>query len=147
MNPSGEYVARGYAVVRRGRLPGHAFCTAPGNHSSRPRPFLPGTVGSALGQRAGALIKALRERRRSVRALAGRSRPADRPEAAHELEARSFCPDLLARDPAQLPADKSALPVILPAPYEDTGTAPTVTRTPAPARGARSAGMAAGPPD
>ncbi|GAA2193701.1 hypothetical protein [Streptomyces bangladeshensis] len=69
----------------------------------------------------------MRERRQSVRALAGRSRPADRPEAAHDLEARSFCPRLLAWDLAQLPADKSALPVILPAPFEDTGTAPTLT--------------------
>ncbi|MFC0598292.1 hypothetical protein [Streptomyces palmae] len=71
--------------------------------------LLPGTVGSALGHGTGALIKALRERRRSVRALTGCSRLADLLEAEPDLEALSFYPHLLAWDLAQLPADKGAL--------------------------------------
>ncbi|MFF7984777.1 ATP/GTP-binding protein [Streptomyces sp. NPDC007901] len=83
--------------------------------------LLPGTVGSALGQGAGALVKALRERRQSVRALADCSRLADLLEAEPDLEALSFYPHLLARDLAQLPGAKSALPVILLDTFEDTG--------------------------
>ncbi|MCH0557659.1 ATP/GTP-binding protein [Streptomyces sp. MUM 16J] len=83
--------------------------------------LLPGTVGGALGHGAGALIKALRERRQSVRALAGCSRLADLLEAEPDLDALSFYPHLLAWDLAQLPADKSALPVILLDTFEDTG--------------------------
>ncbi|MFF4509240.1 ATP/GTP-binding protein [Streptomyces sp. NPDC001401] len=83
--------------------------------------LLPGTVGSALGHGAGALIKALRERHQSVRALAGCSRLADLLEAEPDLDALSFYPHLLAWDLAQLPADKSALPVILLDTFEDTG--------------------------
>ncbi|MBJ7002727.1 ATP/GTP-binding protein [Streptomyces sp. CRPSP2-6A1] len=83
--------------------------------------LLPGTVGSALGHGAGVLVKALRERRQSVRALAGCSRLADLLEAEPDLEALSFYPHLLAWDLAQLPADKSALPVILLDTFEDTG--------------------------
>ncbi|MGN9761037.1 ATP/GTP-binding protein [Streptomyces sp. SD31] len=83
--------------------------------------LLPGTVGGALGHGAGALIKALRERRQSVRALAGCSRLADLLEAEPDLEALSFYPHLLAWDLAQLPADKSAVPVILLDTFEDTG--------------------------
>lgn len=83
--------------------------------------ILPGTVGSALGHGAGALIKALRERRQSVRALAGCSRLADLLEAEPDLEALSFYPHLLAWDLSQLPADKCALPVILLDTFEDTG--------------------------
>ncbi|MFF7472511.1 ATP/GTP-binding protein [Streptomyces sp. NPDC008092] len=83
--------------------------------------LLPGTVGSALGHGAGALIKALRERRQSVRALAGCSRLADLLEAEPDLEALSFYPHLLAWDLAQLPARRSAVPVILLDTFEDTG--------------------------
>ncbi|MGW1268325.1 ATP/GTP-binding protein [Streptomyces sp. NPDC002491] len=83
--------------------------------------LLPGTVGGALGHGAGALIKALRERRQSVRALAGCSRLADLLEAEPDLDALSFYPHLLAWDLAQLPAGKSALPVILLDTFEDTG--------------------------
>ncbi|WP_329412202.1 ATP/GTP-binding protein [Streptomyces sp. NBC_00704] len=83
--------------------------------------LLPGTVGGALGHGAGALVKALRERRQSVRALAGCSRLADILEVDPDLEALSFYPHLLAWDLAQLPAGKSALPVILLDTFEDTG--------------------------
>ncbi|WP_282688919.1 MULTISPECIES: ATP/GTP-binding protein [unclassified Streptomyces] len=83
--------------------------------------LLPGTVGGALGHGAGALIKALRERRQSVRALAGCSRLADLLEAEPDLDALSFYPHLLAWDLARLSAGKSALPVILLDTFEDTG--------------------------
>lgn len=83
--------------------------------------LLPGTVGGALGHGTGLLIKALRERRQSVRALAGCSRLADLLEAEPDLDALSFYPHLLAWDLAQLPADKGALPVILLDTFEDTG--------------------------
>ncbi|PVC97319.1 ATP/GTP-binding protein [Streptomyces sp. CS014] len=83
--------------------------------------LLPGTVGGALGHGAGALIKALRERRQSVRALAGCSRLADLLEAEPDLEALSFYPHLLAWDLARLTVGKSALPVILLDTFEDTG--------------------------
>ncbi|MEV6961335.1 ATP/GTP-binding protein [Streptomyces sp. NPDC051207] len=83
--------------------------------------LLPGTVGGALGHGAGALIKALRERRQSVRALADCSRLADLLEVDPDLEALSFYPHLLAWDLAQLPPGKSALPVILLDTFEDTG--------------------------
>ncbi|MEW2622857.1 ATP/GTP-binding protein [Streptomyces sp. NPDC048106] len=83
--------------------------------------LLPGTVGSALGHGGGALIKALRERRQSVRALAGCSRLADLLEAEPDLETLSFYPHLLAWDLAQLPADKGALLVVLMDTFEDTG--------------------------
>lgn len=81
----------------------------------------PGTVGRALGHGTGALIKALRERHQSVRALAGCSRLADLLEAEPGLEALSFYPHLLAWDLAQLTADESALPAILLDTFEDTG--------------------------
>ncbi|MBP0456528.1 ATP/GTP-binding protein [Streptomyces bomunensis] len=83
--------------------------------------LLPGTVGSALGHGAGALIKALRERHQSVRALAGCSRLADLLEAEPDLEALSFYPHLLAWDLAQIAAAKSALPVFLLDSFEETG--------------------------
>ncbi|MCM2420239.1 ATP/GTP-binding protein [Streptomyces sp. RKAG293] len=83
--------------------------------------LLPGTVGGALGHGVGALVGALRERRQSVRALAGCARLADLLEAEPDLDALSFYPHLLAWDLAQLPADKSAVPVILLDTFEDTG--------------------------
>ncbi|MGW0771780.1 ATP/GTP-binding protein [Streptomyces sp. NPDC002676] len=83
--------------------------------------LLPGTVGGALGHGAGALVKALRERRQAVRALTGCGRLADLLEAEPDLDALSFYPHLLAWDLAQLPADKTVLPVILLDTFEDTG--------------------------
>ncbi|MGW7673075.1 hypothetical protein ACWGJX_39175 [Streptomyces sp. NPDC054775] len=83
--------------------------------------LLPGTVGSVLGHGAGALVKALRERRQAVRALAGCGRLADLLQAEPDLDALSFYPHLLAWDLAQLPADKTVLPVILLDTFEDTG--------------------------
>ncbi|MEV7501637.1 ATP/GTP-binding protein [Streptomyces sp. NPDC093018] len=83
--------------------------------------LLPGTVGSALGHGAGLVIKALRERRRSVHALAGCSRLADLLEAEPDLESLSFYPHLLAWDLAQLPPGQTVLPVILLDTFEGTG--------------------------
>ncbi|MEU8971613.1 ATP/GTP-binding protein [Streptomyces monashensis] len=83
--------------------------------------LLPGTVGSALGHGTGALVRALRERRQSVRALAGCTRLADLLEAEPDLEALSFCPHLLAWDLAQLPTAKKVCPVVLLDTFEDIG--------------------------
>ncbi|WP_324616674.1 ATP/GTP-binding protein [Streptomyces sp. NRRL F-5065] len=83
--------------------------------------LLPGTVGTALGQGVGVLVTALRERRRSVRALAGCARLADLLEAEPDVEALSFYPHLLAWDLARLPPDKRVVPVVLLDTFEDIG--------------------------
>ncbi|MGW0608685.1 hypothetical protein [Streptomyces sp. NPDC002640] len=83
--------------------------------------LLPDSVGTAVGAAAGALTTALRERRQSVRALAGCARLADLLEANCHLEALSFYPHLLAWELAQLPADQRVMPVILLDTLEDVG--------------------------
>ncbi|KUH35299.1 hypothetical protein [Streptomyces kanasensis] len=83
--------------------------------------LLPGTVGTAVGAVVGSLTKALRERRQTVRALAGCARLADLLEAEADLEALSFYPHLLAWELAQLPADQRVTPVILLDTFEDVG--------------------------
>ncbi|MFE2556555.1 ATP/GTP-binding protein [Streptomyces sp. NPDC059352] len=83
--------------------------------------LLPGTVGSVVGQVTGSLVRALRERRQTVRALAGCRRLADLLEAEPDLDALSFYPHLLAWEIAQLPADKRVTPVILFDTFEETG--------------------------
>ncbi|MFC4506078.1 MULTISPECIES: ATP/GTP-binding protein [Streptomyces] len=82
---------------------------------------LPGTVGGAVGQLTTALVGALRERRQTVRALAGCTRLADILEAEPDLETLSFATHLLAWDLAQLPADQQITPVILFDTFEDVG--------------------------
>ncbi|MFH8616824.1 ATP/GTP-binding protein [Streptomyces sp. NPDC017979] len=82
---------------------------------------LPGTVGSALGHGVGVLVRALRERRQAVRALAGCERLADLLEAEPDLEALSFYPHLLAWDLARVPEGKSALLVVLLDTFEGVG--------------------------
>ncbi|NGO77746.1 ATP/GTP-binding protein [Streptomyces sp. YC504] len=83
---------------------------------------LPGTVGSLIGQVTTSLVGALRERRQSVRALAGCARLADLLEAEPDLDALSYYPHLLAWELAQLgPADQ-VVPVILFDTFEDVGT-------------------------
>ncbi|MEU9397934.1 ATP/GTP-binding protein, partial [Streptomyces sp. NPDC048324] len=74
---------------------------------------MPGTIGGAVGQLTTALVGALRERRQTVRALAGCSRLADILEAEPDLETLSFAAHLLAWDLAQLPAAQRATPVVL----------------------------------
>lgn len=83
--------------------------------------LLPGTVGSVVGQVTGSLVGALRERRQTVRALAGCAHLADLLEAEPDVESLSFYPHLLAFELAQLPADKKVTPVILLDTFEDTG--------------------------
>ncbi|GGX29512.1 ATP/GTP-binding protein [Streptomyces chryseus] len=83
--------------------------------------LLPGTVGTAAGALVGSLTGALRERRQTVRALAGCARLAELLEAEPDLEALSFYPHLLAWELAQLPKDKRVLPVILLDTFEDVG--------------------------
>ncbi|MFB7825318.1 ATP/GTP-binding protein [Streptomyces hydrogenans] len=83
--------------------------------------LLPGTVGSAVGQVTGSLVRALRERRQTVRALASCFRLADLLEAEPDLETLSFYPHLLAWELERLPADKKVTPVILLDTFEDVG--------------------------
>ncbi|MFB6772805.1 ATP/GTP-binding protein [Streptomyces sp. NPDC056337] len=83
--------------------------------------MLPGTIGSVVGQVPGALVGALRERRQTVRALAGCARLADLLEAEPDLDALSFYPHLLAWELARLPEGKRVVPVILLDTFEDIG--------------------------
>lgn len=83
--------------------------------------MLPGTLGSAVGQVTGSLVRALREKRQTVRALAGCARLADLLEAEPDLDSLSFYPHLLAWEFSQLPADKRVTPVILLDTFEETG--------------------------
>ncbi|MEU8709678.1 ATP/GTP-binding protein [Streptomyces sp. NPDC048565] len=82
---------------------------------------LPGMLGSAVGQLTGALVRALREHRRSVRALAGCALLADVLEGDTDLEALSYYPHLLAWELARLPAGKRITPVVLLDTFEDVG--------------------------
>ncbi|MFG2894824.1 hypothetical protein [Streptomyces sp. NPDC048248] len=79
----------------------------------------------------GSLVGALRERRQTVRALAGCRRLADLLEAEPDLEALSFYPHLLAWELAQLPADKRVVPVVLLDNFEDVGDPPASPTSPA----------------
>ncbi|MFF7986961.1 ATP/GTP-binding protein [Streptomyces sp. NPDC007901] len=83
--------------------------------------MLPGTIGSAVGQLTGALVSALREHHRTVRALAGCARLADLLEAEPDLDTLSFSPHLLAWELARLPDGKRVVPVVLLDTFEDTG--------------------------
>ncbi|MFI6587446.1 ATP/GTP-binding protein [Embleya sp. NPDC050493] len=83
--------------------------------------LLPGAVGAVIGQVSGALVGALRERRQTVRALAGCRRLADLLEAEPDLDALSFYPHLLAWEISRLPASKRVVPVILLDTFEDVG--------------------------
>ncbi|MDX3589100.1 ATP/GTP-binding protein [Streptomyces europaeiscabiei] len=83
--------------------------------------MLPGTIGSVVGQVTGALVGALRERRQTVRALAGCTRLADLLEAEPDLDALSYYPHLLAWELAHLPEAKRIVPVVLLDTFEDIG--------------------------
>ncbi|MDX2630674.1 tetratricopeptide repeat protein [Streptomyces scabiei] len=83
--------------------------------------MLPGTIGSVVGQVTGALVGALRERRQTVRALAGCARLADLLEAEPDLDALSFYPHLLAWELARLPEGKRVVPIVLLDTFEDIG--------------------------
>lgn len=64
---------------------------------------LPGTVGSVAGAVTGALVRALRERRQTARALAGCARLADLLEAEADLDTLSYYPHLLTWELARPP--------------------------------------------
>lgn len=83
--------------------------------------LLPGTVGAVVGQVTGSVVRALRDHRASVRALAGCSRLADLLEAEPDLDALSYYTHLLAWELARLPAGRAVLPVILLDTFEDVG--------------------------
>ncbi|MFC9498405.1 ATP/GTP-binding protein [Streptomyces sp. NPDC056982] len=82
---------------------------------------LPGTVGGAIGHLTTQLVGALRERRQTVRTLAGCTRLADILEAEPDLETLSFATHLLAWDLTQLPAPQRVMPVILFDSFEEVG--------------------------
>ncbi|MFD9717587.1 ATP/GTP-binding protein [Streptomyces sp. NPDC059076] len=83
--------------------------------------LLPGTVGSAIGQVTGALVGALRERRQTVRALAGCARLVDLLESEPDLDSLSYYPHLLAWELARMPVAKRVTPVILLDAFEEIG--------------------------
>ncbi|MFJ6792087.1 ATP/GTP-binding protein [Streptomyces angustmyceticus] len=117
--PLEEYLRRGGLASRFGKALPQQMQSALGDVAQAL--LLPGTVGTAVGQVTGTLVRALRERRQSVRALAGCARLADLLEAEPDLDALSYYPHLLAWELAQLPADKAATPVILLDAFEETG--------------------------
>ncbi|MER8188572.1 ATP/GTP-binding protein [Kitasatospora sp. NPDC094015] len=82
---------------------------------------LPGVVGSTVGQVTTAVVRAVRERRATARALAGCPRLADLLEAEPDLQALSFYPHLLAYEIDRLPTKKAVVPVVLLDTFEDTG--------------------------
>lgn len=115
-----EYLARGGLAGRFGKALPQQVQSALGDVAQAL--MLPGSIGGAVGQLTGALAQALRERRQTVRALAGCARLADLLEAEPDVDALSYYPHLLAWELAQLPADKQVVPVILLDTFEDTGT-------------------------
>lgn len=117
--PLEEYLRRGGLASRFGKALPQQVQSALGDVAQAL--LLPGTVGTAVGQVTGSLVRALRERRQSVRALADCARLADLLEAEPDLDALSFYPHLLAWELAQLPADKAVTPVILLDAFEETG--------------------------
>ncbi|MER5474327.1 ATP/GTP-binding protein [Streptomyces sp. NPDC002685] len=117
--PLEEYLRRGGLAGRFGKAMPQQMQSALADVAQAL--LLPGTVGTAAGALAGSLTRALRERRQTVRALAGCARLADLLEAEADLEALSFYPHLLAWELAQLPADKRVMPVILLDTFEDVG--------------------------
>ncbi len=115
-----EYLARGGLAGRFGKALPQQVQAALGDVAQAL--MLPGSIGGAVGQLTGALTQALRERRQTVRALAGCARLADLLEAEPDVDALSYYPHLLAWELAQLPADKAVVPVVLLDTFEDTGT-------------------------
>ncbi|MGW0538153.1 ATP/GTP-binding protein [Streptomyces sp. NPDC003032] len=114
-----EYLRRGGLAGRFGKVMPQQMQSALADAAQAL--LLPGTVGTAVGAVIGSLTGALRERRQTVRALAGCARLADLLEAEADLEALSFYPHLLAWEIARLPADQRVTPVILLDTFEDVG--------------------------
>ncbi|MFE0043826.1 ATP/GTP-binding protein [Streptomyces albireticuli] len=114
-----EYLRRGGLAARFGRRMPQQMQSALADVAQAL--LLPGTVGSAIGQLTGSLTKALRERRQTVRALAGCARLGGILEAEPDLEALSLYPHLLAWELAQLPSERRRVPVVLLDTFEDAG--------------------------
>ncbi|MCX5278204.1 ATP/GTP-binding protein [Streptomyces virginiae] len=114
-----EYLSRGGLAAKFGKAMPQQMQSALSDVAQAL--LLPGTVGSAVGALTGSLVKALRERRQTVRALAGCARLEDLLDAEPDLDALSFYPHLLAWEIAQLPANKKTMPVILLDTFEDVG--------------------------
>ena len=117
--PLEEYLRRDGLLTRFGQVLPQQIQAALGEVAQSLA--LPGMLGSALGQLTGALVRALREHRRSVSALAGCARLADLLEADTDLEELSYYPHLLAWELARLPARKQIAPVVLLDTFEDIG--------------------------
>lgn len=117
--PLEEYLRRGGLASRFGKALPQQMQSALGDIAQAL--LLPGTVGSVVGEVTGSLVRALREHRQSVRALAGCTRLADLLQAEPDVDALSYYPHLLAWELAQLPVDKRIVPVILLDTFEDTG--------------------------
>ncbi|MFI8769457.1 ATP/GTP-binding protein [Streptomyces sp. NPDC053792] len=115
-----EYLTRGGLAGRFGKALPQQVQAALGDVAQAL--MLPGSIGGAVGQLTGALAQALRERRQTVKALAGCARLADLLEAEPDVDALSYYPHLLAWELAQLPADKAVVPVVLLDTFEDTGS-------------------------
>lgn len=82
---------------------------------------VPGAVVGAAARLASAAARAVRERRSTVRALAGCARLADLLEAEPDTELLSYLPHLLAYDLAQAHSKTPVLPVVLLDTFEDAG--------------------------
>ncbi|MFH8760220.1 ATP/GTP-binding protein [Streptomyces atroolivaceus] len=117
--PLEEYLRRGGLAGRLGRAMPQQMQSALADVAQAL--LLPGTVGTAVGQLTGSLVRALRERHQTVRALAGCARLADLLEAEPDLDTLSFYPHLLSWELARLPEDKKVAPVILLDTFEDVG--------------------------
>ncbi|WP_327311756.1 ATP/GTP-binding protein [Streptomyces sp. NBC_01243] len=117
-DPLDAYLERGGLVTRFGKaLPQQTQAALSDVAQAL---LLPGTVGSVVGEVTGALAGALRERRQTVRALAGCARLGPLLEAEPGLETLSFYPHLLAWELGRLPDGKKVTPVILLDTFEDT---------------------------
>ena len=116
--PLEEYIRRTGLLGKAGQLLPDQIQEALGEVADSLQ--LPGVIGSAAGQIAGALVHALRERHERARALAGAARTAALLAADPDLEAFSFYPHLLAWEISRLPLKKAVVPVVLLDTFEDT---------------------------
>ncbi|MEU1124664.1 ATP/GTP-binding protein [Streptomyces sp. NPDC005899] len=117
--PLEEYLRRGGLAARAGKALPQQMQSVLADVAQAL--LLPGTVGSVVGEVTGSLVRAMRERRQSVRALAGCTRLADLLQAEPDIDALSYYPHLLAWELAQLPPAERVVPVILLDTFEDTG--------------------------
>ncbi|MDH6567090.1 hypothetical protein M2160_002111 [Streptomyces sp. SAI-117] len=117
--PLEEYLRRGGLGRRFGRVVPQQMQSALADIAQAL--LLPGTVGAVVGQVTGALVRALRDHRASVRALAECTRLADFLEAEPDLDSLAYATHLLAWEIARLPRGRAVVPVILLDTFEDVG--------------------------